>query len=120
MPRLTRAEREKIILDFVKGKQTPGYEVVERPNGKYLVKEKPIEIEEEDEEEAPEPVPPPKRTRTTMPARTTKQNARQLLQQLSELIDEQEESDEPPEPVFDPSPRMPTAPVNWNRRRLRF
>ena len=53
MPRLTKSEREKIIIDFVKGKPTPGYEVVELSNGKYQVKEVKIivEVEEEDQEE---------------------------------------------------------------------
>ena len=53
MPRLTKSEREKIIIDFVKGKPTPGYEVIELSNGKYQVKEVKIvvEVEEEDQDE---------------------------------------------------------------------
>ena len=54
-------ERENIIIDSVKGKPTPGYEVSQMENGKYKITRKPIEIEEEDikeysEDEQPEPI----------------------------------------------------------------
>ena len=57
--KLTRKERENIIIDSVKGKPTPGYEVSQMKNGKYKITRKPIEIEEEEEDkedEQPEPI----------------------------------------------------------------
>jgi len=60
--RLTRKERENIIIDSVKGKPTPGFEVSQMKNGKYKITRKPIEIEEEEdkeeysENEQPEPI----------------------------------------------------------------
>lgn len=61
MSKLTRRERENIIINSVKGKLTPGYEVSLMENGKYKITRKPIEIEEEDikeysEDEQPEPI----------------------------------------------------------------
>lgn len=57
---LSRRERENIIINSVKGKPIPGYEVSLMENGKYKITRKPIEIEEEDikeysEDEQPEP-----------------------------------------------------------------
>ena len=51
MSKLTRRERENIIINSVKGKLTPGYEVSLMENGKYKITRKPIEIEEEDSAE---------------------------------------------------------------------
>ena len=48
---LSRRERENIIINSVKGKLTPGYEVSLMENGKYKITRKPIEIEEEDSAE---------------------------------------------------------------------
>ena len=62
MSKLTRRERENIIINSVKGKLTPGYEVSLMENGKYKITRKPIEIEEEEdikeysEDEQPEPI----------------------------------------------------------------
>ena len=57
---LSRRERENIIINSVKGKLTPGYEVSLMENGKYKITRKPIEIEEEDkeyfEDKQPEPI----------------------------------------------------------------
>ena len=56
---LSRRERENIIINSVKGKPIPGYEVSLMENGKYKITRKPIEIEEEEDsieqEEQPEP-----------------------------------------------------------------
>ena len=49
MSKLTRRERENIIINSVKGKLTPGYEVSLMENGKYKITRKPIEIEEEED-----------------------------------------------------------------------
>ena len=46
---LSRRERENIIINSVKGKLTPGYEVSLMENGKYKITRKPIEIEEEED-----------------------------------------------------------------------
>ena len=48
--RLTRAQRESIIIDFINGKETPGYKVIENVNGKFTVRAlkedpKPVEVE---------------------------------------------------------------------------
>ena len=62
MSKLSRRERENIIINSVKGKLTPGYEVSLMENGKYKITRKPIEIEEEEdikeysEDEQPEPI----------------------------------------------------------------
>ena len=58
---LSRRERENIIINSVKGKPIPGYEVSLMENGKYKITRKPIEIEEEEdkeysEDEQPEPI----------------------------------------------------------------
>ena len=56
---LSRKERENIIINSVKGKLTPGYEVSLMENGKYKITRKPIEIEEEEyseDEQQPEPI----------------------------------------------------------------
>ena len=58
---LSRRERENIIINSVKGKPIPGYEVSLMENGKYKITRKPIEIEEEDikeysEDEQLEPI----------------------------------------------------------------
>ena len=60
---LSRRERENIIINSVKGKLTPGYEVSLMENGKYKITRKPIEIEEEEDikeysedEQQPEPI----------------------------------------------------------------
>ena len=36
--RLSRAQREAIIIDFLNGKDTPGYHVIEGTNGKFTVR----------------------------------------------------------------------------------
>ena len=59
---LSRRERENIIINSVKGKPLPGYEVSLMENGKYKITRKPIEIEEEEDkeeysqDEQPEPI----------------------------------------------------------------
>ena len=36
--RLSRSQRESIIIDYLNGKETPGYKVIENVNGKFTVK----------------------------------------------------------------------------------
>ena len=52
--KLTKAKREQIIFDFLKGKENPLYEVSQTNHGKWLVKARPVEIEEETVNEEPE------------------------------------------------------------------
>ena len=120
--RLSRSEREFIIGSYLKGKPVAGYDVIECANGKYRVKAKQFEVEEDEPEpetpvkdepvqqvdivqessDEPEPVKPkPKQ-------KMTKQDARQLLKQLNEML-----SDDEPQ-------RGPQQPRNWTRRRLKF
>lgn len=185
MPRLTKSEREKIIIDFVKGKPTPGYEVVELSNGKYQVKEVKIivEVEEEDQEEQKEddtasghnaaslgsdephlkrascastgecsgrplfektpPVGKPPVQQPKPPRGSNKQNALELLKQLTAIMEgdapdgasaRRDDDDEQLsyEEMTYQQPSRPDcwcnpvrgAPVNfnqnWNRKRLRF
>ena len=152
MPRLTKSEREKIIIDFVKGKPTPGYEVVELSNGKYQVKEVKIivEVEEEDQEELqPEPIeqasqpcsvegdprlrpvqqaqPQPKPSSfgqgspATAPKRSGKQNALELLKQLTAIMEDDDDEQLSYEEMTYQQPSRPVSlNQNWNRKRLRF
>lgn len=158
MPRLTKTERETIIIKYLKGQKTPGYEVIECNNGKYQVREKKLQVEvEEDEDESideqtmdeysngreyfqsetideqseesqsgyevhrTEEKPKPK------PKKTHKQNARKLLAQLQELMNngEDETSEDYSEEQTDNGiyyngasnePRR----VTWERRKLRL
>ena len=139
MPRLTKSEREKIIIDFVKGKPTPGYEVIELSNGKYQVKEVKIvvEVEEEDQDEPElqEPVEqvsqqvqphtkPSKRygkQELLLTRQGGRQNALELLKQLTAIM----EDDDDEEPNYEEMTyQQPSRPLNlnqnWNRKRLRF
>ena len=148
MPRLTKSEREKIIIDFVKGKPTPGYEVIELSNGKYQVKEVKIvvEVEEEDQDE-PELQEPVEHEPTPKPAcpdgcqdyhpkrqnRSNKQNALELLKQLTAIMEDAAApdgasarwGDDDEEPNYEEMTyQQPSRPLNlnqnWNRKRLRF
>ena len=95
--KLTRSQRQQIIFNHLKGKDDPLYEVIETNNGKYIVRPKQFELEEEtineptheeDEEEEPIDEPPPKpaaRPKTDRHKRT-KQEARRILDALTNLI----------------------------------
>ena len=139
--RLSRAQREAIIIDYLNKKETPGYEVKENSNGKFLVKALPqpkietpppqpkIEIEEEDINEEPsleengleevkyeQPLIQPKRS---------KQNAKELLRQLQQLLVEQDEAEDDEEELPPQQQqgqfiekRYNPGPQNWKRRRL--
>lgn len=148
MPRLTKSEREKIIIDFVKGKPTPGYEVIELSNGKYQVKEVKIvvEVEEEDQDEPElqEPVEQVSTPHPTIKRRSGKQdglltrqggrqNALELLKQLTAIMEDAAApdgasarwGDDDEEPNYEEMTyQQPSRPLNlnqnWNRKRLRF
>ena len=127
--RLSKSEREQIIFNHLKGKETPGYEVIEQSNGKFTVrtiKEEPkIEIEEEENENEPENEPeieeeenpePESIIQTRTPNRT-KQNARELLKQLTQLLEENDFDNEPYQGQFIEK-RYKPGPQSWKRRKL--
>ena len=150
--RLTRAQRETIIIDFINGKETPGYEVKENSNGKFTVKAKPakikIEVEEEDVNEGVDDMeanglaPPQKETPKQKSSRSdlddmeeveyeskprvnrSKQNARELLKQLQQLLNEEDEADpqEEEQPPYQHGQfigkRYNPGPQSWRRRKL--
>lgn len=80
---LSRKERETIIINHFKGKDTPGYEVSKLPNGKYNIKRIPIDIEEEDDEIEEEE-----------PKKKLKQKVNETFKAIQEDDDENEEEDE--------------------------
>ena len=49
--KLTRAEREAIVFDHLKGKSTPGYNVIETKTGHYRVTPVKIEIDSDSDDE---------------------------------------------------------------------
>ena len=122
--RLSRSEREKIIINYLKGISTPGYEVKECSNEKYLVKQVAVvEVEEEDVNEQPQEEivqedivqeePPP--TVDHSKRSIKKQNARELLEQLSQMLSD---SDDEKVDMTYYQPRSDNT--TWTRRRLRF
>ena len=120
MSRLTKSEREQIIIKYLKNQETPGYQVIECKNGKYQVRVKPepelkFEVEEDTPEEAEEEA-KPVHSKTS-----SKQNARKLLAQLSELMTEaSEEDDNEDEGIYYNGPSNPPRPQTWERKRLRL
>lgn len=124
MPRLSKAQREAIIFEFIKGNPTPGYEVIELSNGKYNVKIKPIEVEEEEETEEEEYESDDGTNgvaTVNIPDHKT-QNAMDLLKQLTELMNAQNEQNQRQEydKMIYQQPARPVVPQNWNRKKLRF
>ncbi len=115
--KLSRSEREKIIINYLKGVSTPGYEVKECSNGKFLVKQVPIEVEEEEVNEQPqeeivqEELPQVDHSKRSL----KKQNARELLEQLSQMLSD---SDDEKVDMTYYQPRSDNT--TWTRRRLRF
>ena len=132
--KLTRAQREQIIFNHLKGKNDPLFEVIETKHGKYIVKPKQIQLEEEsaheeiEEESSNEELPPPKKqTKHETNKHRTKQDAKRLLDALTSLINSDdssyESSDEEPSqrapPLIEPNNYKPTS-LSFKRRQLRF
>ena len=122
MSRLTKSEREQIIIKYLKNQDTPGYQVIECKNGKYQVRVKPepelkFEVEEDTPEEAEEDEPEVKPVRSKT---SSKQNAKKLLAQLSELMNETSEDETENEGVYYNGPSNPPRPQTWERKRLRL
>ena len=132
--KLTRAQREKIIFQHLKGIDDPLYEILQTKHGKYIVRPKAIQLEEESINEEPEvqpvaktPVKPinekqeakrEKRKRN----RRAKQDAKRILDALNNLISSNsvasdESNDE--EPINVQQQQYP-VPVRYQRRVLRF
>ena len=134
--RLSRSQRESIIIDYINGKETPGYKVIENSNGKFIVKhieeeKRKFEIEEEDINES--------ESKATLinqdedhsdndfqslkqiPKQRTKQDARELLRQLSQLLNEDEEDQKElktPKEYQYLEKRHPSWTTNWQRKKL--
>ena len=140
--KLTRAQREKIIFQHLKGIDDPLYEVLQTKHGKYIVRPKAIQLEEESINEEPEvkpvakaPVkqPEPKPTNDKQDAkrekrrrnRRAKQDAKRILDALNNLISSNNEADDE---LSDDATSINTnvqqqqypVPVRYQRRVLRF
>ena len=129
--RLTRAQRESIIIDFINHKETPGYQVIENTNGKFIVralKEEPkpvkpkIEIEEEEvNEQQDEDEEAPQATKKNIIDHIgSKQDARELLRQLSQLLDEGEPNQQQEQQGQYIEKRYNPGPQSWKRKKLVF
>ena len=139
--KLTKAQREQIIFAHLKGQDNPLYEVTQTKYGKYVVKAKPIEVEEEEtinepeEEEEPkpnlEPVKPindrkSARRERRKRNRHAKQNAKRILDALTNLInsnndDESSDDEERPQaPQLIEQPNFNPQKLSFHRRRLAF
>ena len=143
--RLSRSQRESIIIDYLNGKETPGYKVTENANGKFTVKHikeipKPIEsevkpkfeIEEEDTNESESETKPNSKDDSDddfqslkqPPKQRSKQDARELLRQLSQLLNEDEDDQYSSQNQNSQGQfiekRYKPGPQNWQRRKLVF
>lgn len=141
--KLKKSERERIIFEYLKtGKQDPLYEVSQTKYGKYLVRPKQIEVEEEEaaneepeeqEEESiaesePEPIKPKqspvydrqeaKRERRRR-SRHAKQNAKRILDALTNLINSNNNDDSSDDDDTHQAPPL-IEPPNFNPQRLSF
>ena len=146
--KLSKSEREQIIFQFLKGKPNPLYDVQETKYGKYIVKPKPIQVEEEEvneepkeleEEELEKPIKPEQvkpiddkqnaRRERRKRNRHAKQNAKRILDALTNLInsnnndgdDDSSDDDRPRAPPIVEQPNIqPVQQLSFRRRRLAF
>ena len=140
--KLTRAQREKIIFDFLRGKENPAYTVEQTNHGKYVVKPRVLEIEEEEEVKEPEPEPEPKpepkpskqqlKRERRRQNRRAKQDAYRILEQLNRLLnandqeaddessDEEQQQYRAPTLIEQPNLNNNPGPISFRRKRLRF
>ena len=127
--KLTRSQRQQIIFNHLKGKDDPLYEVIETNNGKYIVRPKQFEleeetinepqheeVEEEEEETINEPPPKPVARPKTDRHKRTKQEARRILDALTNLI--KDSSDDEDDDVARAPPLV--EPNNFNPQQLSF
>ena len=143
--KLTKAQREQIIFNHLKGKEDPLYEVSQTKYGKYIVKPKQIQLEEEtinepeaEEEQEDEPINEPQQMKPTYDKqqarrerrkqnRRAKQDAKRILDALTNLINSNNGSDssddEQPEhqaPQLIEQPNFGPTKLSFHRRRLAF
>ena len=137
--KLSKSQRQQIIFNYLKGKPDPLYEVQETKYGKYIVRPKQIEIEEEEEEpeQTPEEI-KPERPETPGPEsmdksqarrerrkrnRRAKQDAKRILDALTNLInsnngsDDEEIEERRPPPLVE-QPNFHPQQLSFKRRRL--
>ena len=145
--KLTKAQREQIIFNHLKGKEDPLYEVSQTKYGKYIVKPKQIQLEEEtinepepeEEEQEDEPINEPQQMKPTYDrqqarrerrkrSRHAKQDAKRILDALTNLINSNNGSDssddeqpmEHQEPQIIEQPNFGPTKLSFHRRRLAF
>ena len=148
--KLTRAQREKIIFNHIKGIDDPLYEVSQTKYGKWIVKAKQIQLEEEEAVNEPEPevqeitsnnkLQPindkqqarrEKRKRN----RRAKQDAKRILDALNNLINSNNEPDDESDVIINDQQQQftpqvsdinpstnynPVPSLRYRRRVLRF
>ena len=133
--KLTKAQREQIIFNHLKGVDDPQYEVTQTKYGKWIVKPKPIEIEEEEvkesepeeQEESVKPINNKQEARRERRKRNrhAKQNAKRILDALTNLINSNNDSDSSDDdrqraPPLVEQPNFQSGPISFRRRRLAF
>lgn len=141
--KLTRAQREQIIFNHLRGKDDPLYEVQETKYGKFIVKPKQIQIEEEEEaiNEVKQEKPKQSNSQQDKPVidkaearrerrkrnRRAKQDAKRILDALTNLINSNNGSDSSDDEqplvqapqLIEPTNFNPTN-LSYRRRRLAF
>ena len=141
--KLTKAQREQIIFNHLKGKEDPLYEVSQTKYGKYIVKPKQIQLEEEtinepeqEEEQEDEPINEPQQMKPTYDrqqarrerrkrSRRAKQDAKRILDALTNLINsnngsDSSDDDTPRAPQIIEQPNFGPTKLSFHRRRLAF
>ena len=141
--KLTKAQREQIIFNHLKGKEDPLYEVSQTKYGKYIVKPKQIQLEEEtinepeaEEEQEDEPINEPQQMKPTHDKqqarrerrkrnRRAKQDAKRILDALTNLINsnngsDSSDDDTPRAPQIIEQPNFNPQQLSFRRRRLAF
>ena len=145
--KLKKSERERIIFQHLKGIDDPLYEVSQTKYGKWIVKARSIEIEEEEvKEPEPEEEEPEEQLTKLQPVklasdkqqakrerrkrnRHAKQNAKRILDALTNLInsnnngeddDDSSDDDKPHAPQLIEQPNINPGPLIIRRRRLAF
>ena len=135
--KLTKAQREQIIFSHLKGEPDPRYTVEQTKYGKWIVKAKPVEIEEEEEAEpelprpqTPTPQPDSNQSRRERRKRNrrAKQDAKRILDALTNLINgnnnadssDEDDDERPRAPPLVEQPQLQPQQISFRRRRLAF
>ena len=110
--KLTRAEREAMVFDHLKGKPTPGYNVTETKTGHYRVTPVKIEIDSDsDDDQHVE--------NHAVTDRHTVSEKEDVLELLNLIRNNLQESSSAP-PVSQPTTTVSQPPRSYRRRRLVF